>query len=183
MLGSVLQYVLGIVFGFFGALLLLRAWLYYWALSPRHPLCELTRKITDWLVAPLSKALKPKGGIDWASVVAAFFTAIIAVLLHRTLGHLPATPVGLLIAPFAMLLRWALEMISWGAIIWAVLSWVNRGHPMTYTLEMLLNPFLEPIRRILPTFRGIDFSPLVLIVITNVLLMLVVPLSRGFILL
>ena len=43
MLGSVLQYVLGIVFGFFGALLLLRAWLYYWALSPRHPLCELTR--------------------------------------------------------------------------------------------------------------------------------------------
>ena len=81
MLGSVLQYVLGIVFGFFGAVLLLRAWLYYWALSPRHPLCELTRKITDWLVAPLSKALKPKGGIDWASVVAAFFTAIIAVLL------------------------------------------------------------------------------------------------------
>ena len=56
MLGSVLQYVLGIVFGFFGAVLLLRAWLYYWALSPRHPLCELTRKITDWLVAPLSKA-------------------------------------------------------------------------------------------------------------------------------
>ena len=52
MLGSVLQYVLGIVFGFFGAVLLLRAWLYYWALSPRHPLCELTRKITDWLVAP-----------------------------------------------------------------------------------------------------------------------------------
>ena len=166
MLGSVLQYVLGIVFGFFGALLLLRAWLYYWALSPRHPLCELTRKITDW-----------------ASVVAAFFPPIFAVLLHRTLGHLPATPVGLLIAPFAMLLRWALEMISWGAIIWAVLSWVNRGHPMTYTLEMLLNPFLAPIRRILPTFRGIDFSPLVLIVITNVLLMLVVPLSRGFILL
>ena len=183
MLGSVLQYVLGIVFGFFGAVLLLRAWLYYWALSPRHPLCELTRKITDWLVAPLSKALKPKGGIDWASVVAAFFTAIIAVLLHRTLGQLPATPVGLLIAPFAMLLRWALEMSSWGAIIWAVLSWVNRGHPMTYTLEMLLNPFLAPIRRVLPTFRGIDFSPLVLLVITNALLMLVVPLSRGFILL
>ena len=52
MLGSVLQYVLGIVFGFFGAVLLLRAWLYYWALSPRHPLCELTRKITDWLGAP-----------------------------------------------------------------------------------------------------------------------------------
>ena len=81
MLGSVLQYVLGIVFGFFGALLLLRAWLYYWALSPRHPLCELTRKITDWLVAPLSKALKPKGGIDFSPLVLIVITNVLLMLV------------------------------------------------------------------------------------------------------
>lgn len=183
MLASALQYVLGVVFGFLGAVLLLRAWLYYWALSPRHPLCELSRRLTDWAVAPLEKIVRPKGGIDWASLVAALFAAIVAVLVHRTLGQLPATPIGLIIAPFAMLVRWALEMISWGAIIWAVLSWLNRGHPMTYTLAMLIDPFLRPIRRVLPTFRNIDFSPLVLIVITNLLLMLVIPLSQGFLML
>ena len=183
MLGSALQYVLGVVFGFFGAVLLLRAWLYYWALSPRHPLCELCRRLTDWIVAPLARVLHPKAGIDWASLAAALFAAIVAVLVHRTVGQLPATPVGLVIAPFAMLLRWALEMVSWGAIIWAALSWLNRGHPMTYTLAMLIDPFLRPIRRVIPSFRGIDFSPLVLIVITNLLLMLVIPLSQGFLLL
>lgn len=183
MIATALQYVLGILFGFFGAVLLLRAWLYYWALSPRHPLCELAARITDWMVAPISKVLRRRRGIDWASLAAALFTAFVAVLVHRTVGQLPATPVGLLIAPFAMLLRWALEMISWGAIIWAVMSWMNPSHPMTYTLAMLIDPFLRPIRRFLPTFRGIDFSPLVLIVITNVLLMFVVPLSRGFIVL
>lgn len=183
MLASAFQYVLGVVFGFFGAVLLLRAWLYYWALSPRHPLCEFCRRLTDWVVEPVSKAVPRKRGVDWPSLFTALLAAVVAVLVHRTIGALPATPVGLVIAPFAMLLRWALEMVSWGAIIWAVLSWVNRGHPMTYTLAMLLDPFLRPIRRLIPTFRGIDFSPLVLIVITNVLLMFVIPLSRGFILL
>ena len=54
---------------------------------------------------------------------------------------------------------------------------------MGYTIEMLLRPFLTPIRRILPTFGRIDLSPLVLIVIANALLIVVGPFSRGFVLL
>ena len=113
----------------------------------------------------------------------ALVVAFVSVLLHRVIGGLPATPVGLLIAPFAMMARWVLEMISWGAIIWAVISWVSPQNPMGYTIEMLLRPFLTPIRRILPTFGRIDLSPLVLIVIANALLIVVVPFSRGFVLL
>ena len=122
-------------------------------------------------------------GVHWSALLSALAVAVVAVLVHRTIGHLPATPIGLIIAPFAMMARWALEMISWGAIIWAVLSWVNRESPMTYTLAVLLDPFMRPIRRVLPTFRGIDFSPLVLILITNLLLIVIVPFSRGFIIL
>ena len=157
-----LQYILGIIFSCFGAILLLRAWLHYWALSPRHPLCEFVRRITDWLVVPISRVVPTRGGVHWSALLSALAVAVVAVLVHRTIGHLPATPIGLIIAPFAMMARWALEMISWGAIIWAVLSWVNRESPMTYTLAVLLDPFMRPIRRVLPTFRGIDFSPLVL---------------------
>ena len=178
-----LQYILGIIFSCFGAILLLRAWLHYWALSPRHPLCEFVRRTTDWLVVPISRVVPTRGGVHWSALLSALAVAVVAVLVHRTIGHLPATPIGLIIAPFAMMARWALEMISWGAIIWAVLSWVNRESPMTYTLAVLLDPFLRPIRRVLPTFRGIDFSPLVLILITNLLLIVIVPFSRGFIIL
>ena len=155
-----LQYILGIIFSCFGAILLLRAWLHYWALSPRHPLCEFVRRITDWLVVPISRVVPTRGGVHWSALLSALAVAVVAVLVHRTIGHLPATPIGLIIAPFAMMARWALEMISWGAIIWAVLSWVNRESPMTYTLAVLLDPFMRPIRRVLPTFRGIDFSRL-----------------------
>ncbi|MDO5531849.1 YggT family protein [Sutterella sp.] len=180
MLASALHFIFGIVFGFFGAILLLRAWLYYWALSPRHPLCQLCKQMSDWLVGPLSKTFKSKGGVDWACLVAALLTAVIAVVVNRTIGYGFTTPVALIIAPFAMVARWALEMISWGTIIWCVMTWTNREHMMTYTLAMLLDPFMRPIRRVVPTFKGFDFAPLILVVVANLLLMIAIPLSRGF---
>lgn len=179
MMTGLLQMIVGIILSFLGALLLLRAWLYYWAFSPRHPLVELCRRFTDWAVSPLGKIIPAKRGFDAPSVLAAFVTAVVAVLSYRMLTPWPATPAGLVIAPFAMLLRWSLEMISWGTIIWAVLSWVNPGHPLTYTLSTMLDPFLRPCRRILPTLGGFDLSPVLLILAANVVLIFVTPLSRG----
>lgn len=182
MLSGLLQFLFGTIASLLGALLLLRAWLYYWAMSPRHPLAMLCRRFTDWLVNPIMRVVKPKGAADWPALIAAFLVAVLAVLMHRTIGHLPATPIGLLIAPFAMLVRWAAEMVSWGAVIWCVLSWVTPQHPMSYTLGTLLDPFLRPIRRIVPTIRNIDLSPMILILLTYVVLVLVTPFSRGFVL-
>lgn len=65
-----LQYILGIIFSCFGAILLLRAWLHYWALSPRHPLCEFVRRITDWLVVPHQPRRSHEG---WCTLVGAAF--------------------------------------------------------------------------------------------------------------
>ncbi len=182
MLAALLQFFVGVAASLLGAVLLLRAWLYYSAISPRNPLCGLCRRLTDWLVDPLERLLPKRGGFDWPSLAGVFLTAVAAVFVHRAIGHLPATLVGLVVAPFAMILRWFLEMLSWGAIILAVLSWISPAHPMTYTLGTLLEPFMRSIRRIIPTtFRGIDFAPVVVVLAANALLILVAPLSRGFI--
>ena len=66
-----LQYILGIIFSCFGAILLLRAWLHYWALSPRHPLCEFVRRTTDWLVVPISRVVPTRGGVHWSALLSA----------------------------------------------------------------------------------------------------------------
>lgn len=183
MLTGLLQFLFGTIASLLGALLLLRAWLYYWAMSPRHPLSMLCRRFTDWLVNPILRVVKPKGGVDWPALIAAFFVAVLSVLVHRTIGHLPATPVGLVIAPFAMLVRWTAEMTSWGAVIWCVMTWVSPQHPMTDTLGTLLEPFLRPIRRIVPMIKNIDLSPMILIILAYVVLIFAAPLSRGFVLL
>ena len=86
-----------------------------------------------------------------------------------------------MIAPLATVLRWALEMMSWGVFIWVVMTWLNPQSPMTYALGTLEDPFVRPVRKIIPMFGRFDLSPIVVIILANVLLMLVTPISHGFI--
>lgn len=177
-----LQFIVGTAASLFGMLLLLRAWTYVWALSPRHPFVQLTRRATDWLVEPLSRVVMRKGSYDLPSLLGAFLTALLAVAAEFLLrGGYPST-LGLVAAPFALVCRWALEMVSWGTLIWALLSWLNPRSPVTYTLETLLEPVVRPIRRMIPTTIGrFDFAPLIVLVIANVLLTLILPVSHGFV--
>jgi YggT family protein len=69
------------------------------------------------------------------------------------------------------LLRWALYLVMWMTIIHVILSWVNPYAPVAPALAMLVRPFLAPFQRIVPLIGGVDLSPVLLIVIVNVLLL------------
>jgi YggT family protein len=56
------------------------------------------------------------------------------------------------------------EVFVWIVIGNSLLSFfVPPYHPVREALGKIVDPFLEPIRRILPAAGGLDFSPLVLI--------------------
>jgi len=73
------------------------------------------------------------------------------------------------------LLYWAIQIYIWVVIASAIASWlvafrvVNPNNPTIRTIlrviERLTEPVLRPIRRVLPSFGGIDFSPIVLLLI------------------
>ena len=68
-----------------------------------------------------------------------------------------------------------LRVLMWIIILQAVLSWLvafnvintyNQGvHAFLNALGRLTEPLYRPIRRILPDFGGIDFSPLVVLLL------------------
>ena len=74
-----------------------------------------------------------------------------------------------------------LSVIQWLVIIAAVISWVNPDprNPIVQFLYRTTEPMLRPFRKILPPRRtgGIDFSPLLLLML---ILVLKVFLSRLF---
>lgn len=56
------------------------------------------------------------------------------------------------------------EVLSWAILVRAILSWfpnISRGNPLVDLLFQVTEPVLAPIRRVMPTLGGIDFSPLV----------------------
>ena len=55
-------------------------------------------------------------------------------------------------------------------IVQAVFSWVNPQAPLAWIFNAMTQPFLRPLRRFIPPIGGVDLTPLVLIVILQVLL-------------
>lgn len=55
-------------------------------------------------------------------------------------------------------------------VVQAILSFfMDPYHQVRQTIDRMVNPFLQPIRRITPPVGGLDFSPLILIIILQVL--------------
>jgi YggT family protein len=51
-----------------------------------------------------------------------------------------------------------------------VLSWVNPHAPVAPAVAILVRPFLAPFQRALPMVGGLDLSPIVVILVVNVML-------------
>lgn len=65
-------------------------------------------------------------------------------------------------------------------IIHVVLTYfVSPFHPFRQWIDRIVEPLLSPIRRIIPSVGMIDFSPLVLILLVQIVTMLVKNLLRS----
>ena len=66
------------------------------------------------------------------------------------------------------------NLITWGVIIHVVLGYfLSPYHPAREFTSRLFEPLLEPIRRLLPQTGMLDFSPLVLIILVQLIEMLI----------
>ena len=63
----------------------------------------------------------------------------------------------------------------------AIMSWVSQGRsPVEYVLMQLADPLLRPIRNLLPSMGGIDFSPMVLVLLLYVINMGIAEAAAGY---
>ena len=69
------------------------------------------------------------------------------------------------------LLRLVIYILIGAMILQAVLSWINPYSPLATPANQLTRPLLDPIRRLVPLISGIDLSPLIAILLLQVLLM------------
>ncbi|KAA0178652.1 YggT family protein [Cupriavidus gilardii] len=179
MLSQIAIFLLDTVFTLFGMALLLRLWMQLTRLPARNPISHAVFQVTDWLVRPLRRIIPGVGGIDWATVVAAWLTAV--VFLLAVIGLTAGNPLGLLPAVLGIavlnVLKWGISLVMWVTLLMAILSWVNPHSPITPVIQQLTDPLLDPIRRVIPRLGGFDISPLVLFILAQVLLMVIAGLS------
>ncbi len=177
MVQNILLFLIDIAFQLFGIALVLRAWVYAIRLHPFNPWSQAIMRVTDWLVQPIRRMVPASGRFDWPSILACWLTAVVYLLLSWLLltgGQLPAigSIVPLFFSGMLVGLKWLFNVIVWVTLIQAVLSWINPLSPIMPVLYTLTAPLLDPIRRALPRMGGLDFSPLVLLIVAQVVMMI-----------
>lgn len=170
-------FLLDAIVGFFTTLFLLRFLMQAMRVSFSGQIGDFVVKLTNWAVKPLRRIIPGIGGMDWASVVAALslqllLAVVLVGLTSSAIGADPATLAGMVLW-FAVrsLLRLVVYILIGALILQAVLSWINPYSPLSAPARQLTRPMLEPLQRIIPTISGIDLSPLVAILLLQVVLM------------
>ena len=72
-------------------------------------------------------------------------------------------------AYFVNLLQFIFQLLSIIVIVDAVLSFfMSPFHPIRQALDRIIYPLLAPIRRVLPTIGMVDISPIILLILIQV---------------
>jgi len=177
MLLDILNFLLDVVASFFGYLLLLRFVMQWRRVSFKNPLGHFVLQTTNWAVLPLRKVIPGLLGLDFASLLPAWLLqslvklALLAVKGGAALGLGALVPAALVMGAFELLHMAVMAAIVL-LLVQAVLSWVNPHTPLAGPIHALTDPLLKPLRRIVPPIANVDLSPLVAIVLAQVLLML-----------
>ena len=134
-------------------------------------------KVTNPLLKPLRRTIPGYFGIDWASIISLFLVQAIEIILVALIitGGIPAFS-GLTMLTIAYLLRTILYIYLFIIIIQVIISWINPNvyNPITTIMHQISEPILKPIRQFIPSSGGLDFSPLVALIIINLLMILII---------
>jgi YggT family protein len=181
MLNNALAYLIDVFFGLVTYTLLLRLVMQLLRAPFRNPLGQAVMALTDWIVKPLRKVLPGYRGVDWATVVAAIvFQFAWLLALQFTFGRAFALfgpgIAFLLLATVIALVKALLWLVIIVVFAQAILSWVAPDGPLSGVLNALTFPVLRPVRRVVPPIGGtLDLSPLIVIVLAQLLLITIVP--------
>ena len=131
-----------------------------------NPFCEGIVRFTDPVLRPLRTVLRPYRNLDIASFAVAW-VAHMVVSATRVVG-MDGVPIDLLFLLSDALystLNLIIVIFMVAIFVTVVMSWLAPGiySPATIIAREVAEPLLAYVRRLLPSFGGLDLSPMVAI--------------------
>jgi YggT family protein len=181
MLAQALTFIVSTIGGLFALALLLRFLLQCLRAPARNQLSAFLAALTDFMVRPARRVIPGLWGLDLATLLLAWLTEVIQIwLVLAVKGYAPGSAVGAALAALGalgavQLATLTVYILMAAFIMQAVLSWVAPNSPLAPLLTTVTRPLVRPIQRLVPPVANVDLSPLVALMICQ--LILIVPLA------
>lgn len=173
---SVGYFLISLLFSFVLFILWVRMALRFFRVSYLHPVANNLYQLSDRLVQPVQRLLKsntqPATRIDWACLVVIIAACLIKfILLGLMVSHqlLPLSYLFFFVL-FDLIIQ-PCNLLFYIILIRVIMSWINPewSNPVADLLRIVSDPVLKLARNRIPDIAGIDFSPLIVLVILEVI--------------
>ncbi|NDV90224.1 YggT family protein [Alteromonas sp. 345S023] len=153
------------LFSLYLMVVILRLWLQAVRADFYNPLSQFVVKATHPIVGPLRRVIPSIGRFDTATFVLAVAVAALKLVSLIAISGGSFNPLSISILAVITVVKELLSLMFWVLLLRAILSWVSQGQsPVDYVLYQLTEPFLAPIRRVIPPLGGLDLSVLIAII-------------------
>ena len=137
-----------------------------------NPISQFLVKVTNPLVIPVRKVIPGFGGLDVGTLLLALLLqagGIVAILMLNGLGF--PNPLLLLAWSALGIIGLLVNIYFFALLAMIILSWIAPGssNPAVYLLHQITEPVMAPVRKILPAMGGLDFSPILVFILINVI--------------
>ncbi len=137
-----------------------------------NPISQFLVKITNPLLLPLRKIIPGFAGMDLASLLLSILLQLLGIALVLWLVSAAFPPITLLVLWSVLGVAGLLVNIYFFALLaMIIISWVAPGsqNPAIFLLHQITEPVMGPFRKAVPPMGGLDFSPILLFVLINIL--------------
>lgn len=171
-LNDILVYMIQTLLSLYLVAMLLRFLLQLVRADFYNPISQFLVKVTNPLLLPMRKVIPGFGGLDTASLLLTVLLQLLgiaAILLLNGVG-IPAVPL-LLIWSVLGVISLLVNIYFFALLAMIILSWVAPGgnNPAIYLLHQITEPVMAPLRKLLPPMGGLDFSPILVFILINVI--------------
>ncbi len=171
---SMLYFLYSLAFDIISYALLIQIGLYFFKVSPFHQVSQLIHTVTNPLVNVSRKIVnleKDRPILPFNVLITLVAVVIVKYLIGNFIFYSGLPISYLVIIIVADLIIMPLNLLFFAVLIRTIMSWVRPDwhHPVNDILVLFTEPMLRLGRYILPNISGFDFSPLLVLVVLQML--------------
>lgn len=166
---AAINFLIQTIFSILTLMFMLRFVMQAIRVSFNNPIGQMVIALTDFAVKPVRRFVPSFKKLDLSTLLLAFLVQLLLQFILVWLQGISTIWPVIIGRGVLGVIRTVFDIFFYAIILQVILSWVNPNTPIAPVLNSITRPILAPIQKIIPSVSGIDFSPLVAIILLQML--------------
>ena len=148
-----------------------------------NPISQILVKLTNPMVLPLRRLVPNFRLFDLSSLILAIgLQVLLIIILLKVNGAYQPSLSTLVIWGLIGVAAIFVNIYFFALLAMIILSWLapNSYHPAVQLISQIVEPIMAPVRRVIPPIGGLDFSPILIFILINIVEILLRHLASSF---